>query len=74
MSSGKYQEAMECFQYANDKENYSEAKSLQRKDTMKMAFPVIFAALIGLFVLWFVFRISRRVYRYIKGYGNLDRY
>lgn len=73
MSSGKYKEAMECFQYANDKENYSEAKSLQRKDAMKTAFPVIFVALIGLFVLYFVFRISRRVYRYVRGYGYAER-
>ena len=69
-NEGEYEKAMDCFSYADDKENYSKAKFLLRKENMKTVFPVIFISIICIAVVVFVFGIGRKFYRYAKGYSR----
>lgn len=68
---GQYEEALECFERTNDKENYSKAKELLRKENMKTVFPVIFISIIGIAVFVVVWRFAKKIKLYVKGGGNL---
>lgn len=62
----QYDQAMECFQRTGDKENYSKAKELLRKENMKTVFPVIFISIICVVVFVIVYRAAKKIYLYIK--------
>ncbi len=64
--SEQYEQAMECFQRIGDKENYSKAKELLRKEKMKTAFPVIFISIIGVVGVAIVYRVTKKIYLYMK--------
>ncbi len=66
-NDGEYEQAMECFAYADDKTNYSKAKALARKETMRTVFPVIFIALLVAAAGAFLFGLENRARRYIRG-------
>ncbi len=66
MMEKDYEAAMECFEYASDKENYSKAKTLLRKQQMKVYFPVLFTVLIVLLVLAILKGWIQRFVRYYK--------
>ncbi len=67
LSDGQYEQAMECFRLTDDKENYSRAKQLLRKENMKTVFPVIFISILCIVSLLTVWRFGKKVYRYVKG-------
>lgn len=67
LSDGQYEQAMECFRMTNDKENYSKAKQLLRKENMKTVFPVIFISILCIAALSVVWRLARKIYLYVKG-------
>ncbi len=67
LSDGQYEQAMECFRLTGDKENYSKAKQLLRKENMKTVFPVIFISILCIASLLAVWRFGKKVYRYVKG-------
>ena len=66
MMEKDYEAAMECFEYASDKENYSKAKTLLRKQQMKVYFHVLFTVLIVLLVLAILKGWIQRFVRYYK--------
>lgn len=66
MNEGRYEQAMECFKLTNDKENYSKAKQLLRKENMKTVFPVIFISILCIAALSVVWQLARKIYRYVK--------
>lgn len=66
-NDGQYEQAMECFAYADDTTNYSKAKALARKETMKTVFPVIFVALLVIAAGAFLFGLINRMRRYVRG-------
>ncbi len=68
----RYAEAMECFRYADDKEGYSRAKGLLRRQRMETVFPVLFAVLAAALVLSLTVPPIRRVVRYCRGEGEED--
>ena len=51
----------------DDKENYSKAKQLLRKENMKTVFPVIFISILCIAALSVVWRFARKIYLYVKG-------
>ena len=63
---------MECFRYADDKEGYSRAKGLLRRQRMETVFPVLFAVLAAALVLSLTVPPIRRVVRYCRGEGEED--
>lgn len=66
-NSGNYEDAMEYFEYAEDRVSYSNAKEKLRKEGMAVMFPYIMGALV-LFVLLFIGkRLFVRIRRYVKG-------
>lgn len=66
-NNGNYKEAMAYYQYADDRNSYSDAKERIRKNNMEVAFPYIVGAVI-LFALLFVGKgIFIRVRRYVRG-------
>jgi len=69
-NEGEYEKAMECFEYANDKENYSKAKMLLRKESMKTVFPIIFVSMLCIIGAVIVYGIVKKIYRYAKGYDR----
>lgn len=66
VSQGEYEKAMECFAYAQDKENYSDAKEQLRKQDTKVIFPVVFLGILLLVVLAVVASLVRRFVRYTR--------
>ena len=66
MNEGQYEQAMDCFKLTNDKENYSKAKQLLRKENMKTVFPVIFISILCIAACSVVWRLARKIYRYVK--------
>ena len=67
MNSDDYEQAMECFQRVGDKSNYSKAKELMRKESMKTVFPVIFISIICIGVFAIIFNYAKKIHLYIKG-------
>ena len=71
MQEKKYTEAMKSFLYADDKDNYSKAKGLLRKEQMKTWFPIIFLSFAGIIGAWLLGSLLRKIIRYCKGeYGD----
>ncbi len=75
-NDGNYEDAMDYYEYANDRESYSNAKERIRKNEMSVGFPYIAGALL-IFVFLFVGKgIFIRVRRYVRGeritYGGGD--
>lgn len=66
MNEGQYEQAMDCFKLTNDKENYSKAKQLLRKENMKTVFPVIFISILCIAALSVVWQLAKKIYRYVK--------
>lgn len=66
MEQGQYEEAMRCFMKASDKEHYSDAKELLRKENMKESFPLIVLGIIGVGVLVLVGNGVKAFRLYVK--------
>lgn len=66
LNDGQYEQAMECFRLTDDKENYSKAKQLLRKEDMKTLFPVIFISILCIAVLSAAGHLAKRIYFYVK--------
>lgn len=67
VSEKKYDQAMKYFKYADDKELYSAAFELMRKEKMEVYFPAIFFTIGLLIVLGIFITIGKRIAKYIKG-------
>lgn len=66
MEEGRYEEAMECFLKADDKESYSEAKELLRKENMKTSFPFIVVVIICVAVLAIGWSLTKQFIQYVN--------
>lgn len=63
---GDYEQAMECFRTAGDKENYDKAFQAYRKDKLGAGFGYIFVGIAVLLVGLLIWGIVRRIVRYVK--------
>ena len=63
---GKYEEAMEYFQYAGNRKNYSKAKEKVRQAYMTQAFPVLFLLLAAVIAVLFVTGTVKKVRGYFR--------
>jgi tetratricopeptide (TPR) repeat protein len=63
---GKNKEAMEYFQYAGNRINYSKAKEKARQVYMTQAFPVLFILLALVIVVLFVSGTVKKVQKYYR--------
>lgn len=64
---GEYKEAMDYYEYADSRLNYSNAKEKLRKETAAGLFPIIFAAVFGLILLYLGVCIYKKIRRYASG-------
>ncbi len=71
LTEGKYEEAMECFEFGNSKEYYSKAFQYYRKEKIEQYFPWIF---IGIIVLAVLIWIVKKVRNYKKWLGEVKCY
>ncbi len=62
-----YDQAMEYFEYANDRKNYSMAKDKNRKEYMALAFPILFGSVGAIIAVWITVDAVKRVKRYFGG-------
>ena len=66
MEEGRYEEAMACFLKADDKDRYSDAKELLRKENMKTSFPIIVVSIICVAVLALVVSLTKQFIGYVN--------
>ncbi len=69
MQNGDYENAMVYFQYADSKDRYSEAATLQRKEQMGMLFPIILFGIIGIAALLILVGWLRKLIKYCRRDG-----
>lgn len=72
-SSENYNEAMEYFEYANDRNDYSKAKEKLRKQKTQDIFPVVFISITGLILFSIIYQIVRKIRRYAIGDRQSNR-
>lgn len=73
-NNGKFKEAMEYYEYADDPESYGKAKEKLRKEEMKYYFPVIFLAFVVIACLYPVIKLIKKIRRYVQGEeGNVRK-
>lgn len=71
LAEGKYQEAMECFEFGNNKEYYSKAFQYYRKELMEQYFPLVVVILVVLvIVVW----VIKKIRNYRKWIGEVKCY
>lgn len=66
-NKGNYTDAMDYYEFADDRESYSNAKEKIRKDNMSVNFPYIVGAVLLLVVLFVGKGIFVRVRKYVRG-------
>jgi len=66
-SQNQYEEALESYQYAKNTNDYSSTFILQRRESMKTYFPILFGAVLALAVILVVVGLARKFWRYYKG-------
>ncbi len=71
LTEGKYEEAMECFEFGNSKEYYSKAFQYYRKELMEQYFPWFFA---GFAIVLIVGWIVKKIRNYRKWIGEVKCY
>lgn len=75
-NAGNYEDAMAYYEYADSKDEYSNAKEQIRKDFVEEVFPIIVTVVIVLIVLYAGKGIFIKIRRYVKGelvtYGEED--
>ena len=72
-SSENYNEAMEYFEYANDRNDYSKAKEKLRKQKTQDIFPVIFVSIAGLILFQVTYQIVKKIRNYAIGDSQFNR-
>jgi len=75
-NKGNYEDAMDYYEFAEDRDSYSDAKEKIRKDNMSVRFPYIVGGVLLLVLLFIGKGIFVRARRYIRGelitYGRDD--
>ena len=66
-NNGNYREAMDYYEFADDRASYSDAKEKIRKDNMSVRFPYIVGGILILVALFIGKGIFVRVRRYVRG-------
>lgn len=72
-STENYNEAMEYFEYANDRNDYSKAKEKLRKQKTQDIFPVIFVSIAGLILFQVTYQIVKKIRNYAIGDSQFNR-
>lgn len=71
LAEGRYKEAMECFEFGNNKEYYSKAFQYYRKGLMEQYFPIaVLAAALCLAAFW----IGKKIRNFRKWIGEVKCY
>lgn len=65
LTEGRYEEAMECFTFGNNKEYYSKAFQYYRKEQMEKYFPWVLAIAVTAFLVTWVVKKLRRYKKWI---------
>ena len=66
-NNGNYEDAMDYYEFADDRASYSNAKEKIRKDSMSVSFPYIVGGILILVALFIGKGIFVRVRRYVRG-------
>ncbi len=66
-NNGNYRDAMDYYEFADDRDSYSNAKERIRKDNMSVRFPYIVGGILILVALFIGKGIFVRVRRYVRG-------
>lgn len=65
LSEGKYEEAMECFEFGNHKKYYSKAFQYYREGLMELYFPIAIAVIAAIIILVWIIKKARNYKKWI---------